>query len=111
MITNKSLEIERKIFMSDFYMNNFSSTKEAASYLNIFVSDLENLFEIYDTNLKSFIFIMRIEDLKEYIIQNPMISLSVIATKYKFKSLIYLLYYFYKLEGCSLASWRSRNCI
>lgn len=69
------IQIEGKVLVKDFYMQDFASDKEAAKYLGISTRMWLALMREWDTTLLDFIYTMRFEDVKDYLEKKQTIRL------------------------------------
>lgn len=105
------IDIERRVLSRDFYMNDFLNNTEAAKYLNISTADFLKIMTEYNTNLFDFVNTMRIEDAKDSLTVEPLLTNEQLAVIHKFKSEENFLSNFYIIEKCSPNEWMLRNGI
>lgn len=105
------IDIERRVLSRDFYMNDFLNNAEAAKYLDISIADFLKIMTEYNTNLIDFINTMRIEDAKDSLTVEPLLTNVQLAIIHKFKSEEDFLLNFYINEKCTPKEWMLRNGI
>lgn len=109
MNQNEQAKIEERIFSANFYRHNFSDTKVAAGFLGITTNELDSLFEELEEPLHSFLYTMRVEDVKNHLQRAPHELLGTLTALYCFRSQLHLLWHFYKREKCTPHAWVVRN--
>lgn len=109
MYVNKLIEIESMILEKEFYTLNFQTIEEACAALKTDVSILNQILDDYKMSLADFIVAMRIEDVKESMINNPHISLDQLSQLHGFESIDNLLFNFEIQEACTPNRWLEKN--
>lgn len=105
------MKIERQILSSDFYMQDFHTVSEAADYLSISIYDFQQLMDENMITFAEFIQTMRIEDIKDSLLRNPLLSNDELASRYRFESEDEFLFQFYIREECTPQVWLIKHGI
>lgn len=109
MYIKKLIEIENMILEKEFYTRNFQNIEEACAFLKTDHSILNQILDDYKMSLTDFIVAMRIEDVKDSMINNPHISLDQLSKQHGFESIDSLLFNFDIQEACTPNRWLEKN--